>query len=382
MPKVLLVRSAPFDANSQGYNVQEMGLAKALCDKGFDVDWYALKSKNQTTFIFYEKDDHVAKCVEIPRKRVFRWGINLNLCKKSFLAQYDLVICFEYMQLMTFLIARHIKNGILYSGPYYNLFTFKIFSPIFDFFATNQINRSFPKIFTKSILAKNFLERKGYSNVSSVGVGLDVERFQRKEVLKPETQALISYMESNRCLLYVGALSKRKNYSFLLKVYNRVLEKYPDIKFVVVGRGVPTLFMKLLGKGGSSYVECCERKYSKEVLNGIKHIEQIDNEQLKYIYPLAKAFLLPSKQEIFGMVLLESMYLGAPVIASENGGSKTVIENQDSGQIVKEFNDKKWADAVYKYIENPAYTKLVVENAKRIVETDYSWTTIASKFLK
>lgn len=382
MPKVLLVRSAPFDANPQGYNVQEMGLAKALCDKGFDVDWYALKSKNQTTFIFYEKNKHVARCVEIPRTRFFRWGINLELCKKSFLEQYDLVICFEYMQLMTFLIARHIKNGILYSGPYYNLFTFKFFSPIFDLFATNRINRSFSKIFTKSILAKKFLERKGYSNVSSVGVGLDVDRFQQDVGLKPETQALISYMKTNRCLLYVGALSKRKNYPFLLEVYSRVLEKYPDIKLVVIGRGVAPLFMKLLGKSGSRYVECCEKKFSQEVLKGIKHIEQIDNDQLKYIYPLAKVFLLPSKQEIFGMVLLESMYFGVPVIASENGGSKTIIENQESGQIVKEFDALKWADAVAKYIENPNYTRIVVENARKIVATEYSWATIASKFLK
>ena len=382
MPKILIVRSAPFDANPKGYNVQEMGLSKALCDMGYDVDWYTFKSKKQEKFVFYEKKGYRALCVEVPRVRILRWGINLELCKKDFLDQYDVVICFEYMQLMTFLIARNVENGILYSGPYYNLFTLKFISPLFDFVATSRINKAFPKIFTKSILAKDFLEKKGYKNVVSVGVGLDIDRFQKDVDIKSETQDLINYMKMNKCILYVGALSKRKNYSFMLDVYSLVQKKHPDLKFVVIGRSEPSFLRKIIGRGESNYVKHCEWKMPKSVLDGIKHIEKIDNEQLKFIYPLAKAFLLPSKKEIFGMVLLEAMYLGAPVVASENGGSKTIIENQNSGQMIKKFDVKLWADAVIKYLEDPSYTQMITVNAKKIIESECSWATIASKFLE
>ena len=118
-----------------------------------------------------------------------------------------------------------------------------------------------------------------------------------------------------------------------------------------------------------------------DVKKGILHVERIDNPQLKYIYPLAKAFLLPSKLEIFGMVLLEAMFLKTPVITSKNGGSMTLIQNRGTGIIVQDFNVQDWVDAIFQYIDNPEYSKSVVDEASKLVRDEYNWDKLAMKFL-
>ena len=292
--------------------------------------------------------------------------------------QYDVVIGSEYMQIMTYLLSRNTRNMFIYNGPYYNLFMFKFFSPVYDFLFTSRLKKNVRHIFTKSVLAKEFLEHKTYGNITTVGVGLDTQRFDNETTIKPDTQNLIDYMKVNRCILYVGAISERKNFPFMLKVYSKVLEKEPDVKFVIVGKSVINPLAKLLGKKDSDYEQECLKSVDVNVLAGIHRVQRIDNPQLKFIYPLAKAFLLPSKQEIFGMVLLEAMYLGAPVVTSKNGGSMTLIEGRETGQIVN-FNVNEWASAILKYLHDPNYVEKVSQLAFHVVKDELNWDVIAKK---
>ena len=193
--------------------------------------------------------------------------------------------------------------------------------------------------------------------------------FDEKVVIKPETKKLIDYMKNNKCILYVGSLSDRKNYPFLLKIYQRLLEERSDIKFVMIG------------KGKAKYVNKYMNMLPEKVKNGIYDVSQIDNAQLKYVYPLAKAFLLPSKLEIFGMVLLESMYLGSPVVTSRNGGSTTLIEGKNTGIIVSEFDVEKWVKAVEKYIDDEEYSSATTRRAKELIANEYNWNVLAKKIL-
>lgn len=381
MANILIVRSSTQDANPKGYNVQEMGLAKALCQMGHDVDWVALKSKDHHIFEFFSTSTNKCTCYEVPRLRLFRWAINTKVARKSFLKKYDIVICFEYWQYMTYLLAKNMRKGILYSGPYYNLFFIKCISPIFDVLFTRTINNRFSVKFVKSVLAKDFLEKKGYTDIQVAGVGLDTTRFKLDVPILPETQKLIHFMSNNKCLLYVGALSDRKNYPFLLKIYKQVHSIDHNIKFVIIGKSVISPILKLVGFKDVDYAERYNKSLTSSERNGIIHIEKINNEQLKYIYPLAKAFLLPSKLEIFGMVLLEAMYFGAPVISSPNGGSLTVIKDNDCGLIVDKFNPTDWCNSIFKYIDDEELAHRHVRNARKLLEEKYNWHAIAKAML-
>ena len=381
--KILLVRATPNDLDINGYNVQQVGLGKVFVKMGYDYDFITFKKdgKSCKEFVFFEEGGHRAKVIEKPRHRFFRWGINMEIAKKEFLNQYDLIICQEYYQLQSYLCSKASNKVVLYSGPYYNLFMPKWLSPIYDRFIGPKLNKQVKCKFVKSVLAEQFLKGKGYTNLFNIGVGLDSSRFDNEKTIKPETQKLVDIMTNNRCILYVGALSDRKNVPFLLATYQKVLEQAPDVKFVMIGKSVINPLMKFIGKKDSDYEKECMANVPKDVRDGIIRIQRLENPQLKYIYPLAKAFLLPSKLEIFGMVLLEAMYLGTPVVTSYNGGSMTLIDGRETGLMVPEFDVAKWTDAIMKFLNDPEYTSRVTKNASELIRDEYNWPIIAKKFL-
>lgn len=368
--KILFVRTVPYDFNVNTYNVQGFGLGKAFCRLGYDFDFLYFSKKGNSEYILYEENGHKLKVISKPRIRLFRTGICMEICNKEFLKQYDFVISCEYGQYMTYALSKASDNVVMYSGPYYNLFKLPFVSPIYDALFTKSINKNIKYKFVKSILAKEFLEGKGYTNVESIGVALDIERFDADIELHPDTKKLTDYMQANRCILYVGALSDRKNYPFILEVYKKVRRDNPDVRLVMIG------------KGEKRYVDKYMATLTNVERNGIYWIERMENAQLKFVYPLANAFLLPSKLEIFGMVLLESMYLGAPVVTSWNGGSSTLIDGRSTGIIVREFDSDKWKAAVQKYLDDKSYTAEVTHNAHELVANEYVWDALANKILE
>lgn len=383
MPKkILLLRFTPYDTNYNSYNVQEIGIGKAFCRLGYDYDHICFRRENPKEWVFYEYNGCKARYIEYPRFRLLRMGLNMDICKKNFLDKYDIVICREYYQIMSYIVSKNCSHASLYSGPYWNMFMFKFVSPIYDFLFTKSINKQMNCKFVKSVLAKEFLERKGYTQVLNIGVGLDMERFNNETDVLESTKQLMEFMSLNPCLLFVGQLNENKNFPLLVEIYSRIIKIHPEIRFVMIGKPVQTMIGKLMRKTNESYVDGILSKYPENVSEGILRINRIDNSQLKYIYPLAKAFLLPSKKEIFGMVLLEAMYLGAPVVTSKNGGSMTLIDKKSTGQMISEYDAELWTNAVLKYLENPLYAENIRLNARTIVEREYTWDAIAIKMLK
>lgn len=379
--KVLIIRFTPYDSDLTGYNIQEVGLGKAFCRMGYDYTHICFKKKDQKRWTFYEHNGCRAEFWEMPRKRFFRMGINLDICKREFLQQYDIVICREYNQIMTYLCSKNSNNVSMYSGPYWNMFMLKITSPIYDALFTRQMNKNLRGKFVKSVLAKAYLEKKGFTGLVSVGVGLDMERFCEVSEMDDNTKGVVDFMKEHRCILFIGRLNKNKNFPLLIETYRQVQQKYPDVKFVMIGAPEQTSFGKLMRKTDESYVQDILSQYPDKVRNGIYRVNRVPNQQLKYIYPLAKAFLLPSRREIFGMVMLEAMYLGAPVITSRNGGSLTLIGDDGPGTMISDYIAEKWSAAVINYLDSPEKVKAMTMRAHQLVAEHYNWDTIARKML-
>ncbi len=378
--KVLFVRTPPYDLNFGKYNVQQIGMGKAFCEMGVDFDFVTFKKNNCRTWTTFEKDGHKCTVIEVPRFKLFRWGINKKLLDANFLKQYDLVISQEYYQLMTYLISKKTPLTVMYTGPYWNLFHLKISSILYDLFFTKRINQSVKYKFTKSLLAKNFLEKKGYTNVYDIGVGFELENYIGVQI-SDLTKNVLNRIGKSRFLLYVGRIDKNKNTDFLLKVFEKVLCKYPDIKLVVVGKCQQSIINRLLHKYNNDYLNSILKKHSRLLVDNLIHIDSIDNVQLQFLYSKASAFLLPSLFEIFGMVLLEAMCFGAPVISSFNGGATSLIKNDKYGQIMHSFDQDAWASAVFRYLEDENYVSIVKKNARDCVLNDYSWNSIVRKML-
>ena len=366
---ILYIRSGPYELSFDGYNLQEVGLGKAFCKAGFNFD-----------IIYYTKKSNRDQIIETPQNRLrilwrkgiklLRSGIYPQVLKKSFLLSYNAVIVSEYSQIMSVLVANRHPNTYIYNGPYYNLFKIPQIEKIYDRLFCKYINNRVKKVFCKTHMANDYLIKKGITNGIVVGVGLDPDKFETEKDVMPETKKLINQMEGKRNLLYVGQIIPRKNIELLIKSFLIAKNTDKDLQLVLVG------------SGKEEFKEKCKKIIPEEDKCSVIWCPFIKNAQLKFIYEKAIAFLLPSIQEIFGMVLLEAMYFGLPVISSHSAGADTLIEDGKNGFIVEDFEPGVWAEYISRILMEEDYKKEIGLLAKRTITTNFMWESIAKRMIE
>lgn len=368
--KILYIRCAPYVLNFDSYNLQEIGLGSAFCRKGYDFDlvYYSRENKNQEIQI----ENHKLTILWRKGFKLLRTGIYPFLLNKEFLNQYDIIIVSEYSQLMSHLIGKRHPNVYLYNGPYYNLFKIPFIEPIYDTLFCGKINREMKKIFCKTQMAKEFIEQKGLTNAVVTGVGLDVAKFNAEKSVLPETQNLLDKMRDKRSLLYVGSIIPRKNTELIVNAFVKLKKDTRNDNLQLV----------LVGKGDSAYTQKCRDIIPESLRKDVIWCPFIKNAQLQYVYKNAYAFLLPSIQEIFGMVLLEAMYFGLPVVSSHSAGAGTLIQNNRNGLIVEQFSAYEWTAAIQELLENREFAQNLGNEAKKTIMKDFMWDSIADKMLE
>ncbi|OYS95940.1 glycosyltransferase family 4 protein [Limosilactobacillus reuteri] len=366
--KILYVRSGPYKVNLNGYNLQEIGLGKAFCKKGYDFD------------ILYYSDENKIELIDTPQNnlrilwckgiRLLRSGVYPKILKKEFLKKYDYIIVSEYSQIMAVLLSGLHSNVYVYNGPYYNLFKLKLIEPIYDKLFVSVLNKRLKKIFCKTKMAENFLEKKGFSNTIPVGVGLDLEKYKNVEKIAVSTKTVLNKMQGHKNVFFVGSISKRNNVEFIIEAF---------IDYKIKNRQDRKTQLILIGKDSNRYKQYCKNLIPQELQESVLWVESLRNSQLKFVYQKTDLFLLPSKQEIFGMVLLEAMYFSVPVIASHTAGADMLIKTLTNGIIMDNYDYTLWSEQIKQLLNNTNLAKSMGENAHKTVSNEFNWNRIANK---
>ena len=136
-------------------------------------------------------------------------------------------------------------------------------------------------------------------------------------------------------MLFVGRLEKRKGLKFLLRAWPMVLERQPNARLVVVGRGRPLEgYRRFAARQGWSASDVLFAGY-------------VPAEDLPRYYQSSDVFCAPNTgQESFGIVLLEAMAAGAPIVASDIPGYRDVVSDGEQGLLVEPKNAGALADAI------------------------------------
>lgn len=368
--KILYVRCGPYALNFDSYNLQEIGLGKAFCKAGYDFDLIYYSKENDDQMI--KIGDRTLTILWRKGIKILRTGIYPFLYKVSFLSKYDIIITSEYSQITSYILAKKHDNVYLYNGPYYNMFKIPFVEPIYDRLFCKKINERVKKTFCKTQMSADYIRRKGITNTEVVGVGLDVSKFERESQIETETQILLDKMKNHRNILYVGSIIPRKNVEFLLKVFVELKkqdESYQDVQLVIVG------------KSDTSYINKCKSLITDDVNGSVIWCDFIKNAQLKFVYQAAQLFTLPSVYEIFGMVLLEAMYFGLPVISSDSAGAGTLIKNKKNGLIIKEFNIDLWVTEIIKVLDSDSTAYELGKEAEDTIKNEFLWDKISEKMI-
>ena len=168
------------------------------------------------------------------------------------------------------------------------------------------------------------------------GVGIDLDKFQKKEPTRQEIRNKLGIPERKIILMSVGELTKRKNHMAVIEAL-ACLEEY-DILYVVCGDGP----MKARLRARAEELGVRERV---KLLGFRKDIAEL--------HKMADIFVFPSLQEGLPVALMEAMASGLPIVASRIRGNEDLIQNNRGGYLVKAQDSKQLAEAISKMIKNP-----------------------------
>jgi glycosyltransferase involved in cell wall biosynthesis/ubiquinone/menaquinone biosynthesis C-methylase UbiE len=176
-------------------------------------------------------------------------------------------------------------------------------------------------------------------------------------------------------ILFVGRLEKRKGVETLFKAIPMVLKEVSDTHFYIAGKDT------YLAPNGGSYkaflLENLDRDYHKNV----EFIGYVDDNKLKDYYKNCDIFVAPSLYESFGLIYLEAMAWGKPVIGCDAGGIPEIIEDGITGILIPPDNATALAEAIIKLRDDQLRAKmgekgrLRLENAfsiKKLAENTYN----------
>ncbi|WDM23180.1 glycosyltransferase family 4 protein [Paenibacillus polymyxa] len=383
--KILYLRNFASKVNGDSYNLQEVGLGKALVRKGYDCDIVYYNDHKETHLEqVYRHEGRTLRIIWLHGFKFLSNSIYRDVLKDSFLDAYGLVITTEYNQIMTYLLSRKCPDKLaLYHGPYRDN-THALIRKLYDIMLLPKVTKSLRRTYVKSDLAKRYLENKGFDNVVTIGVGLDrskVERAFDSDTSK-NSEDISGEREENRevanelrrigdrpVLLYVGVLEERRNIRFMLSTFKRVLQKHPSCLLLMVGDGRKTDTDRYW-------------TYAHElgITDSIIHFSRVEQRHLWQVYGAADVMLFPTQYDIFGMVLLESMLFRVPIISSVNGGSVTLIEDGVSGVMLRSFSEEEWSDRIGVLLDNAELRRSMAEKAFLTVER-MSWDRIADEIV-
>ncbi len=192
--------------------------------------------------------------------------------------------------------------------------------------------------------------------------GIDTQRFrpdhERVEAIRTEGQAT---------LLFVGRLEQRKGFSVLLDAYSDVRKRRSDVRLVVVGDGPLRL----------DY----EQRVAEEAIPDVLFAGRVSAEMLPQYYASSDIFCSPATHgESFGIVLLEAMASGVPVLASAIEGFTQVVNPGFDGMLVPPKQPKMWAQAIEVLLNFPELRQSLGEHGVATAAR-YDWSHVVDSIL-
>ena len=184
------------------------------------------------------------------------------------------------------------------------------------------------------------------ANVAVIPCGVDMARFQPQD--KWRARADLSLPPTAPILLSVGRLQPSKGIDTLLRAAADIRRDYPDVYVLVVGGGLDDQDERETAELNRLHTLGHELG-----LSNVHYIKAQPQEKLARYYAAADIFVMPSHYESFGMVALEAMACGTPVVASEVGGLASTIVHGDSGLLVPSGDWRAFAQAISRLLASP-----------------------------
>ena len=216
--------------------------------------------------------------------------------------------------------------------------------------------------------------------IEVIPLGVDLEMF--RPISRAEAKAAIGLElpEQQRILLFVGRMDPLKGLDTLLRAICKLSDLAPELArslcLAVIGGDIDEN-----GSGVDTDLECLDKlKREVGVDNLVAFLGSRAQDTLPYYYSAAEVCIVPSHYESFGLVALEAMACGTPVIASRVGGLQSTVEDGVTGLLVPAGDPDALAEKLKLVLSDDDLRMRLGSNARSRAQT-YTWRSMADRII-
>jgi D-inositol-3-phosphate glycosyltransferase len=232
---------------------------------------------------------------------------------------------------------------------------------------------------TQAELAQiQWLYQTGTDRVVVIPPGVDTAHFY--PIAIDEAREFISMQDKTRMILFVGRIEALKGIDTLIKAMARLqnqgfLEDHP-VCVAIIGGEADVSEEEL-----SAEMSRLQAMRQEAGLGDIvKFLGKRDQDTLQYYYSAAAMVVVPSHYESFGLVALEAMACGTPVVASETGGLAFLVRDGETGFHVPTGNDEALANRIKELLTDEVL-RIRMGKAAAAYARQYDWSAITDQLL-
>ncbi|MCW3779549.1 glycosyltransferase family 4 protein [Levilactobacillus namurensis] len=206
-------------------------------------------------------------------------------------------------------------------------------------------------IFTMSHWLEKFLKSQGKYDVHYVGAGANIPAITQNNILR-----------NNHTALFIGHDFYRKGGDIVIEAFKKLHTEDPKFRLIIAGP------------------EEIPNKYQN--ISGMQFLGPINYSQVSRLMKQATFFVMPSRFEAFGLVFVEAMENGLPIIA-RNCFEMPYFVKEGSGILINPGNDEiqQTYQAMKEIFNNLIFQKMAEQKANEITES-YSWDSVAKRMLQ
>jgi len=169
--------------------------------------------------------------------------------------------------------------------------------------------------------------------------------------------------DEEKVILFVGRIVEEKGLNVLIGAIPLLLQSGVGAKLLVVGDGYAADRMKKIA-------------WDLGIYDRVLFTGYVEDSELKRIYGIADVLVVPSLYEPFGIVAIEGMSKGVPVVVSDAGGLSEIVSHERTGLKVPPDNSVELSSAIRRVIVDRDLAEMLKENAMNEVKVRFSWSSV------
>jgi D-inositol-3-phosphate glycosyltransferase len=219
---------------------------------------------------------------------------------------------------------------------------------------------------------RRLVSQQGHIEV--IPCGTDIQNFHA--IPKPEARTELGFQPDEQIVLYVGRFDQRKGIETLVRAFAQIKANASNaskLRLVIVGGSEAGQSDGIERERIGTLVETLGLTANTVFAGRVGH------DRLPLYYTAADVCVIPSHYEPFGLVAIESMACGTPVVASDVGGLKFTVVPEETGLLVPPRQVGAFAEAIDRVLSDDLWARKLRKRASERVQQNFSWSGVAAQ---